>query len=130
MNTGIFKTLALKTSVLSILLLASYTVTAESKPAPSYNHSELNEIKVKGFDRAAGLERLDISQFDGFMVKQADLEFDRHWLREHKFHMSDNDEKRLREDYTRVLKEALENTLQKHTPLEGVFPSTTKWRVL
>lgn len=92
---------------------AAHPLTAHQPAAPSPQEPVGNwqEIKVRGFDKARRAADADLRRYKSFLVEQPQLEFDKHWLRDFKADMTDADEARIRETYTRALREALEKQL-------------------
>lgn len=126
---------------LSNLMLALFCDPALSTPKPATEDlmEMRSEEKVKGFDSVRFADKADWRRYKSFLVKQPELEFDKHWLREHKSAMTGSDEKRLRESYSRVLKEALEDALGRELGWQKVdqatpdtlvvTPSLTRFRI-
>lgn len=98
---------------LSNLMVALFCTPALSTPKPVTE--DLIEIrreeKSKGFDLVRFADKADLRRYTSFLVNPVELEFDKHWWREHKSDMTKSDEARIRESYTRALKEALEAQL-------------------
>ena len=103
-----------------ILALLCAPVLSAPKPAIEDMIETRSEEKVKGFDTVRFADNADLRRYTSFLVKQPELEFDKHWLREHKSVMTDSDEARIRESYTRVLKEALESNLSQEAGWQKV----------
>jgi hypothetical protein len=126
---------------LSNLILALLCAPALSTPKPATEDliEARSEKKVKGFDSVRFADNVDLRRYTSFLVKQPQLEFDKHWLREHKSAMTENDEARIRESYTRVLKEAIESNLSQEAGWQKVeqagpntlviAPSLTRFRI-
>lgn len=126
---------------LSNLMLALLCAPALSTPKPTTEDmiETTSAEKVKGFDTVRFADNADLRRYKSFLVKQPELEFDKHWLREHKSSMTENDEARIRESYSRVLKEALEAGLSQETGWQKVTqagsdtlvvaPSLTRFRI-
>lgn len=103
-------------STLLIGLSAATPATPKPVVVPKQETAvQWTETDVKGFDSGQiAVERgLELERYTTFSVLQPTLEFDKHWLRDFKRDMTENDEKRIRESYTNALKEALENALSK-----------------
>lgn len=82
---------------------------------PAFAASE--EIKLEGFDKAVRYADIDLAQYDHFRVEPITLKFDQHWHRDYRFKLSGRDEERIKEAYTRILREELIKTLAEETGL-------------
>ncbi len=105
-----------KTLAAFVLPLAATAAIATPKPDTMTGPDPTAgwaEIEVKGFDWVRLADPVDFTRYKTFLVLPPELEFDRQWLREFKTDMTRHDEARLRESYTRVLQEALEESLGK-----------------
>lgn len=108
-------------------MLIGLAATAHATPKPAVVPEkepavQWVETDVKGFDSSQiAVDRgLELERYKTVSVLQPTLEFDKYWLRDFKRDMTDSDEKRLRESYTNVLKEALQDTLSKELGWEVV----------
>lgn len=128
------------------LLFVGLTATANATPKPvvvpdQKSAVQWTETDVKGFDsgQVALDEGLELERYKTFSVLEPTLEFDKQWLRDFKRDMTESDEKRIRESYTKALKEALQNTLNKELGWQEVetagqdtlviVPTLTRFRI-
>lgn len=74
-------------------------------------------IEVRGFDQVEAFAPVDLGQFRSFIVRPAKLEFDKRWLRDHRFRLSKADRERIETTYAKSLTEALEQTLSERAGL-------------
>ncbi len=103
----------------SVLLIGLATIT-HATPKPTVELKQESEVRwtetdVKGFDsgQIALDHGLELSHYKTFSVLEPTLAFDKYWLRNFERDMTERDEQRIRESYTRVLQEALQDTLSK-----------------
>lgn len=76
--------------------------------------------KIEGFDQARLNQEQDLSRYTSFVVRPATLEFNERWHRQIRREMTEADEARMKESYTKVLQEALEQALAKDSGLQQV----------
>lgn len=74
-------------------------------------------IEVSGFDQVDAFAPVDLAQYRNFKVKPAVLEFDKRWLRDHRFRLSKADRERIKTTYANALSEALERAIRERTEL-------------
>lgn len=93
---------------------------SDSKALNTDDATEWWDADVKGFDAVRVARDADLKRYKTFLVEQPTLEFDKYWLREFRSDMTAHDKERIRNSYTRVLRDALQEALNKDLGLQAV----------
>jgi hypothetical protein len=106
--------------VLTLLMATSVVASCATNMRTEKASENLVEVEPGNFDHVLMQPDTPLSSFTRVSIAQPDVAMSEYWLRDHHGDYSDRDLERIREDYSRFLKEALAEILAEKSQVQIV----------